>query len=697
MCCASPRDLLAAAGERQPLAGRQLDDVLAQRADAQLRPGQVLQDRHRAARAPGGVAHAADRLGVLLERAVRVVQPRHVHPRLDHAQQRLGLARGGPDGGDDLRAAHRPKVSSVVTRSSARRRPLRRLASSRCSAPRDPCPRVGARARIAHFGGGFEPARSSRVHDDGRRSRCAARRARCSSSCSAPPPRGSSRPAARTGRAWSCSASAESDVVATAPARRGSARRSARAARRAPTRAPLGWPTRKRASSSRWRSIGAPAIAQRTARRSNSSSTARCQASSRVAAARPPRPASVSAYSRRVAGVSEPRSVSTLPSRRCSRCVGRAQLLAAAAALAHALAAARCPRRAVSLASARVARSCAAHVARHRLGVAGPGGRGLQRGELAHARARLLGVVVVDRRRHVRRAVCGPTCRACRSSRCTAPGGRTRATAPIWPGAWPGQVDDAEAGDLVALGDRAGDLHRAAVPGVAVQQPVDLALRDGQPGEVRPASSESRRCLRRPAPRRGGTARARPAPARRRGGRCGRGRARSRWMPPSFAPALATARTIVRAPASNSVTPPSSSIRYTLQRPGWPCTTHTPSATSFASPPDSRVQARLGVEGARQPLLGAPSPAAASCRSGARSAIESGKASLHWIRPSRTVSRSSPRSSSGSPVGATPLNDARARRRCRVRRHCTAQRSSCGRRRDDSHVAGRASPRAARR
>jgi len=30
-------------------------------------------------------------------------------------------------------------------------------------------PRVGARARIAHFGGGFEPGRVVAVHDHGRR------------------------------------------------------------------------------------------------------------------------------------------------------------------------------------------------------------------------------------------------------------------------------------------------------------------------------------------------------------------------------------------------------------------------------------------------------------------------------------------------------------------------------------------------
>ena len=77
--------VLAAAEEGEPLAWLELDDVLSQRADAQLRPRQVLQDRHRAPGLPGGVAHAADRLCVLLERSVGVVQPGDVHARLDHA------------------------------------------------------------------------------------------------------------------------------------------------------------------------------------------------------------------------------------------------------------------------------------------------------------------------------------------------------------------------------------------------------------------------------------------------------------------------------------------------------------------------------------------------------------------------------------------------------------------------------------
>jgi hypothetical protein len=35
--------------------------------------------------------------------------------------------------------------------------------------PSRPVPRVGARARIAHFGGSFEPGTVIAVHDDGRR------------------------------------------------------------------------------------------------------------------------------------------------------------------------------------------------------------------------------------------------------------------------------------------------------------------------------------------------------------------------------------------------------------------------------------------------------------------------------------------------------------------------------------------------
>ena len=85
-------------------------------------------------------------------------------PGLDHAQQRLRLARGGPDGGDDLGAAHR---LHGIGRRGRPRQAARSIAP--CSVPRDPLPRVGARARIAHFGGGFELGTVLAVHEDGRR------------------------------------------------------------------------------------------------------------------------------------------------------------------------------------------------------------------------------------------------------------------------------------------------------------------------------------------------------------------------------------------------------------------------------------------------------------------------------------------------------------------------------------------------
>ncbi len=55
--------------------------------------------------------------------------------------------------------------------------------------------------------------------------------------------------------------------------------------------------------------------------------------------------------------------------------------------------------------------------------------------------------------------------------------------------------------------------------------------------------------------------------------------------------------------------------------------------------------------------------------------IVSVNASLPWISPSRTVSRSRPSSAIGWPVGATPLN-VPGPANVPVRRHCTPQRSS---------------------
>ena len=102
---ASPSPPSGAADEGGRVAGLELDDALAQLADAQLRAGQVLQDRDLAAGAAGGVADAARGLRVLVGAAVGEVQAGDVHPGLDDADEHLGIARGGPDGGDDLRPA----------------------------------------------------------------------------------------------------------------------------------------------------------------------------------------------------------------------------------------------------------------------------------------------------------------------------------------------------------------------------------------------------------------------------------------------------------------------------------------------------------------------------------------------------------------------------------------------------------------
>ena len=92
--------------KRHRIAGLELGDPVVERPDAQLRPRQVLQDRDLAAGAAGRVAHQLRDLGVLLGGAVGEVQPGDIHPRLDHADQHLGVTRGGSDGRDDLRAAH---------------------------------------------------------------------------------------------------------------------------------------------------------------------------------------------------------------------------------------------------------------------------------------------------------------------------------------------------------------------------------------------------------------------------------------------------------------------------------------------------------------------------------------------------------------------------------------------------------------
>ena len=116
--------VVLAADERDLVAGLELGEPVDELADAQLRPRQVLQDRDLAPGAVGGVAHAARRLGVLLGAAVGEVQARDVHAGLDHPDEHLGLARGGADRGDDLRAAHvGGTVASSVVRRATRSTP----------------------------------------------------------------------------------------------------------------------------------------------------------------------------------------------------------------------------------------------------------------------------------------------------------------------------------------------------------------------------------------------------------------------------------------------------------------------------------------------------------------------------------------------------------------------------------------------
>ena len=96
---------VGSAHERGRVAGLELHDAVAELADPELRAREVLQDRDLAAGATGGVADPARGFRVLVRAAVGEVQPGDVHPGFDHSGEHLGIAGGGPDGGDDLRAA----------------------------------------------------------------------------------------------------------------------------------------------------------------------------------------------------------------------------------------------------------------------------------------------------------------------------------------------------------------------------------------------------------------------------------------------------------------------------------------------------------------------------------------------------------------------------------------------------------------
>ena len=108
-------------GHRQPLRGalhllpgehhlrvaRQLGHPAGHRADPQLGPGQVTEDRHVALRALRGRAHRLRDFPVLLRVAVREIEPGHVHAGSDHLLEDVEILRGWTDGRDDLRGAHR--------------------------------------------------------------------------------------------------------------------------------------------------------------------------------------------------------------------------------------------------------------------------------------------------------------------------------------------------------------------------------------------------------------------------------------------------------------------------------------------------------------------------------------------------------------------------------------------------------------
>ena len=194
-------------------------------------------------------------------------------------------------------------------------------------------------------------------------------------------------------------------------------------------------------SSSFWRVIGSvPATSQRTARRSNRNSTARCHASS--------------CEQRRAArdlGVLAPGG------RRHRRRAARARRPPAACTRAR-----RLQPRCAAAATARPIRRPRARAARARRRSAGRRGRArrprLERGELAHRLARLLGVLVegVVRRARRRRAA------RLRGRRVEAVGGQREPVALAeqgdQPGAWPGRCTTRKPLTSSPSSTRAGDL-----------------------------------------------------------------------------------------------------------------------------------------------------------------------------------------------------------------------------------------------
>ena len=507
--------------------------------------------------------------------------------------ERLRLARGRSDGGDDLRAAHRSHGSGRGGRSRERgsaapsrwpRASIRGLASihARPLASRAARRR---RARIAHFGGGFERGTVVAVRDDGRRVQVRGEGGELLEFVLSPATaRFVSAGERAAARAWSCSATRLTRSGRLR--RRGSARRSARAATSR---------THARSAAARRReSARAARAGARSARRRSPSARPGARTAARPRAAR--RPRCVAARARRAGErlrVLAPRGRRQRAAQREHVAVGVGVVAARARAAARlaARAPAHAPTRRSALGGALELR---AHVAGQRAW-RDPATRPPARARRACACSRAPARCRSCRSPagSVRRRSRGPTCRACRSSRCVSARRSDSRHSAICPGAWPGRSTTRKPATSSPSATRARDLHRPAVPGVAVHQAVHLAQRRTAALRDPRASSESRRCLRRPAPRRGGRARARRAPAPRRGGRCARGRARPGGCRRASRRRCASARVIVRAPASNSVTPPSSSIRYTLQRAG--LALHDPHALGDELGVAGRTGARSGA------------------------------------------------------------------------------------------------------
>jgi hypothetical protein len=96
--------LVGAADERDDVADLQRLRLVGRVPMRSFGPGQVLQDRHGPVGPARRLADELRGLGVLVVRAVGEVQAGDVHPRADHGHEDVRVARGGADGGDDLRA-----------------------------------------------------------------------------------------------------------------------------------------------------------------------------------------------------------------------------------------------------------------------------------------------------------------------------------------------------------------------------------------------------------------------------------------------------------------------------------------------------------------------------------------------------------------------------------------------------------------